>query len=245
MTIIKQIILLIIILIVSNILVFIYCFKKGMHEFILYANNLFNTKIKIINSKNINNFRKDRLLIMANHFNGTDYLSIAQVFNNLNKNKKLYTVAFSHILTNDINKNILTNTAAIFNDYFFKLNNLLPYKKGNKNSGQEIKEKILKAINENNTVLIFPEGTSTIKGIPESFKPGSFELCKNNNISILPLTIKYNKNIGVNQNQNANFLNWFNFESTIYIHDIITPQSCIDSTEMMNKTLEVIRYPLI
>jgi 1-acyl-sn-glycerol-3-phosphate acyltransferase len=245
MSIIKQIILLIVIIIISNILILIYSIKKGLKDFTLYVNNLINMKIKTINTKNINNFTKDRLIIMSNHMNGTDYIPIAQIFNNFNKNKKIYTIVTSTLVSDKVNKNILTNTINLFSESFLKFCNFISYTKKDINSGQEVRKKIIEEINNNNTILLFPEGKVTKKGIPNSFKPGSFELCKENSISILPISIKYNKKIGVNDGDNANFLEWFNLEPTLYIHDIINPDEYTNVNELMQKTLDVIRKPLI
>ena len=247
MSIIKQIILLIILIIIANILIFIHCLRKGMPGFTLYVNNLINMKIKTINTKNINNFNKDRLIIMSNHMNGTDYIPIAQIFNkfNNNKNKKLYTVVTSKLLSSDENKNILTNTIKYFSKSFFQFCNFISYKKKDKNSGKGVRLKILEEISNNNTILLFPEGMVTKKGIPDSFKPGSFEICKENSISILPISIKYNRNIGVNEGDNTKFIKWFNLEPIIYIHDIINPDNYTNVNDMMQKTLDVIREPLI
>ncbi len=247
MSIIKQIVFLIVIIIISNILILIYSIRKGVTGLTLYINNLSNIKIKTINTKNLNNFTKDRIIIMANHMNGIDYFPIAQIFNNLNKNnnKKLYTVVISTLFNIEKNKNIITNSMNYFGDSFINYCNLIKYVKNNKDSGLEVRKKIVEEINNNNTVLIFPEGTVTPKGIPQTFRPGSFEICKQNSISILPITIKYNKNLGVNPDEEAKFIDWFNTEATIYIHDIIKPDDCIDSNDMMQKTLNVIREPLI
>jgi len=245
MSIIKKIILLIVIIIILNILIFIYCLKKGMPGFTLYVNNLIDMKTKTINTKNINNFTKDRLIIMCNHMNGTDYIPIAQIFNKLNKNKKIYAIVLSTIVNSKQNKNLLTNTINLFGESFLKYCNFISYTKKDKNSGQEVRKKIIEEINNNNTILVFPEGKVTKKGIPDSFKPGTFEICKENSISILPISIKYNKNIGVNDNENAKFLDWFNIESTLYIHDIINPDEYTNVNELMQKTLDVIRKPLI
>ncbi len=245
MSIIKQIILLIVIIIISNILILIYCLRKGMPGFTLYVGNLTNIKIKTINTKYINNFTKDRLIIMSNHMNGSDYIPIAQVFNNLNKNKKIYTIVTSKLVSAEENKNILTNTINMFGNSFFKFCNFISYTKRDKESGQKVKELMLEEINNNNTILVFPEGIVTKNGIPTSFKPGSFELCKEHSISILPISIKYTTNIGVNEGDNTKFMDWFNLEPTLYIHDIINPDKFTNVNELMQKTLDVIRKPLI
>jgi 1-acyl-sn-glycerol-3-phosphate acyltransferase len=245
MPILKQIILLILVIIFSNILVLIYSIRKGAYGLTLYINNLINIKIKTINTNNLHNFTKNRIIIMTNHMNGIDYLPIAQVFNNLNKNKKLYTVVTSTLFSAEQNKNMITNTMDLFGDSFFNYCNFIKYIKRDKDSGKQVRQKIIEIINNNNTVLLFPEGIVTRKGIPESFKPGSFEICKENSISILPITIKYNKDLGVNENENGKFLDWINTEVTLYIHDIIIPNKCVNANEMMQKTLDAIRKPLI
>jgi 1-acyl-sn-glycerol-3-phosphate acyltransferase len=245
MSVIKQIILLIIIIVISNILILIYSIKKGVCGFLLYLNNLANIKIKTKNTYNLENFTKDRIIIMANHLNGIDYFPIAQIFNNLNKNKSLYTIVTSKIFNAEQNKNIITNSMNYFGDSFINYCNLIKYIKGDKESGKEVRKKIVEVINNNNTVLLFPEGIVTRKGIPESFRPGSFEICKENSISILPITIKYNKKLGVNSDENAKFMDWFNTCATLYIHDIINPNDCVDSNDIMQKTLNAIRKPLL
>jgi 1-acyl-sn-glycerol-3-phosphate acyltransferase len=205
-------------------------------------------KIKIVNYNNINNFTKDRLIIMSNHYIAIDYFPIAQIFNNLNKNpdKKLYTVINSKLL-NENNKDVLSKSLGLFDKKFYKYSNCIEYTRGDKESGKIVRKNIIDTINNNNVILLFPEGIITRKGIPESFKPGSFEICKENSISILPLTIKYNKNIGLNENEKdkVDFKKWFNVEATIYVHDIITPDSCINANDMMQKTFNIIRSPLI
>jgi hypothetical protein len=40
-------------------------------------------------------------------------------------------------------------------------------------------------------------------------------------------------------------MEWFNTDATLYIHDIINHDDCIDSNDMMQKTLNAIREPLI
>jgi 1-acyl-sn-glycerol-3-phosphate acyltransferase len=76
-------------------------------------------------------------------------------------------------------------------------------------------------IKENNSVLLFPEGTTTRKGIPEDFKPGSFKMCSENKIKILPITLEYDKRVGRNNNDEFNVFKWFNTTATITIHEPI------------------------
>ena len=48
-------------------------------------------------------------------------------------------------------------------------------------------------------VLVFPEGTSTIKGPVANFKTGSFESAMEASAPIQPITLWYSEPIGMNR----------------------------------------------
>jgi 1-acyl-sn-glycerol-3-phosphate acyltransferase len=66
--------------------------------------------------------------------------------------------------------------------------------------------------------LVFPEGTSTRDGKPQQFNPGIFKLCAEYNIPIIPITLVYDKNIGLNKEDNINYRDWMNNTITTIIH---------------------------
>jgi 1-acyl-sn-glycerol-3-phosphate acyltransferase len=101
---------------------------------------------------------------------------------------------------------------------------------------------MLEKISNNHSVLIFPEGETTRTGIPQNFRPGSFKLCADNNIYILPVTLKYDKNIGVNRTEPININNWHNTTATIIFHPLIYNK---DADILMQQVFNKIREPFI
>jgi len=74
---------------------------------------------------------------------------------------------------------------------------VIPYERGDKNSGKKVREMIAKTILEKKrSVIVFPEGTTITSFGPQKFFKGSFEVAFNNNIIIQPITIKYDGNCG-------------------------------------------------
>ena len=47
-------------------------------------------------------------------------------------------------------------------------------------------------------IIIYPEGTNTKNGKPKDFKNGIMRLCSANYMKVLPITINYNKDLGLN-----------------------------------------------
>jgi 1-acyl-sn-glycerol-3-phosphate acyltransferase len=187
--------------------------------FVNFFINFFNLKIKVIGKENLQNYKKLKLIIMSNHMNGIDYAIIVHTINHFtNKNKKIYTIVKHDLLGSDIDDNIISNILSLFKNNIYNKLNFLSYERGNKNSGEKIKKLILKTINNGHNILLFPEGECSRTGIPNNFKPGSFKLCSENNIWILPITLKFDKNIGVNRNDPVDINKWFNVTATIYIH---------------------------
>jgi 1-acyl-sn-glycerol-3-phosphate acyltransferase len=241
--IIKLIIIIIIILLLS-----LY-FSEYIHlcDVLTFIINCIDLKINIKGIKNLDNFDNKRLIIMANHIAPYDYFIIVYVLLQLTKtNRKINTIATHKIYCIDNEgKN------PFLNDIKKKLNKLLNfilYIKGNKESGEFVKKKILKKINKNEIILLFPEGNVTKTGISKEFKPGSFKLCVENSIDILPITIIYEKKIGLNSNeQNFNsriqqFINLFGSNITLYIHEPIYDKKW---DVLMDKVYNTIHKPFI
>ena len=181
--------------------------------------NFFNIKIKVYGKNNLKNYNNLNLIIMSNHLNATDVAVIIHVLNYYtNQNKKIYTIAKADIFGNKDDDNIICNFLSIFKNNLFNKLNLIPYERGNKESGEKIKKNMLEIINNNNNILIFPEGECSRTGIPREFKPGSFKMCSENNIWILPITLKYDQDIGVNRTDKIYMSKWFNISAHMYIH---------------------------
>ena len=110
---------------------------------------------------------------------------------------------------------------------------LISYIRGNSKSGMECKEIIKKTIKSHN-IIIMPEGTSTMCGIPKAFKKGIFYLAYENKIPIIPLSLKYNRDIGINPGDKINLSNWVDIEANIYVHDEINPEDFNNPDELHN-----------
>ena len=177
--------------------------------------NFFNFKIKIKNPENLK-YINERVIIMGNHYSPCDSGIIMYIFNKIT-NKKIYSVSKHNIFGDKTDTSTLSNFLSLFKG-LYNFFNLIPYEKGNKQSGEEVKNKMLRVVNENNTVIIFPEGTTSRKGIPSEFKPGSFKMCAENSIKIIPITLEYDKRIGMGQNDQFDINTWFNTGVTITIH---------------------------
>jgi 1-acyl-sn-glycerol-3-phosphate acyltransferase len=178
---------------------------------------------------------------MANHYTGIDYPIIYHAINYYtNYKKNIYTIVKHNLFGDEIDKSTISNLLGFFKNDLYKLLNFIPYIRDNKDSGNIIKQEMMKIINNNDTILLFPEGTGTKNGIPNNFKSGSFRFCSENNIKILPLTIIFNKNIGASRNDNINLNNWFNINAKIIIHEPIYDSNWLN---LKNKVFNKIKEP--
>lgn len=217
--------------------------RTNTNSFINFVLNVCNTNIKIKGVKNLKNFNNKKILIMANHLNGFDYGPIVYSLIHYTKNKKkIYAIVKHNLLGDKTDKNLVLNSLALIKNKMFTLLNLIPYERNNKNSGDIVKQIMLEKINDGDTVLVFPEGKPTRSGIPESFKPGSFKLCADNEIEILPITIEFDKKIGLDTTDPVILKKWFNLNTIIHIHKT---QYDKNWEILMNTVFNKIREPLI
>jgi 1-acyl-sn-glycerol-3-phosphate acyltransferase len=201
----------------------LYTFSNGNFNNLLniYING-FNIKIKVYGQKNLLNLTKEKCILMCNHINPIDFAVIKHVVNNYTKQQKnIYTIVKHNLFGDKTDKNMLSNMLGYMKKDLYNKLQFIPYERGNKNSGNIIKKKILKIIDKKNTILLFPDGETRKDGIPQDFKPGSFKICASNKIKILPITLKYKENIGINRKDPVNINNWFNVNANIYIHPLI------------------------
>jgi 1-acyl-sn-glycerol-3-phosphate acyltransferase len=125
----------------------------------------------------------------------------------------------------------------------------IPYKRGDKEDGSNVKNKIVESLHSGKNILVFPEGTARRDGIPKDFKVGIFQLAIENKLRILPITIKYDKDIGSEKGEPVKFLNLFNNGVNIYIHDIIDEtDECYqinDPVALKQKTFNIITSAML
>lgn len=217
--------------------------RTNCNSFINFALNLFNTQIKVKGINNLKNFNNKRIIIMSNHINGYDSAPILYALTHYTKNKKkIYVVAKHNVFGDETDKNIISNSLALIKDQMFTLLNLIPYERNNRKSGDKVKKLMLEKIDNGDTVLIFPEGSTSKTGIPTQFKPGSFKMCADNDISILPITLEFDKKIGLDTSDPVKLEKWFNLITTIHIHKSIYDKNW---QILMDNVFNKIREPLI
>ena len=170
---------------------------------------ILNNKIKCINDmKNIKGS-----IIIANHYNGID----AVIISRLSSNNK-YVIVKDDILSTPETKNYLTNLCNSFSNIFFEGYGLIPYTRGCKKSGIQVKKKILEITRKGYNVIVFAEGTSTRYGKSKEFKNGIFRLSVDNNIPIIPITLIYDKNIGLGKGDFFKIEDFMNNKVLAIIH---------------------------
>ena len=227
---------------------FYHGISKQIYIGLIYINNLiFNRQINI--HGNIEHLRKNKLLIMMNHYDGVlDWHIINNLYYKFNSNNMLHTIVKSNIVGDPEDRSFMSINMSYFKKSFINAANFIPYTRGNKEDGVVVKNKIVNSLNNDKNILIFPEGTTRRNGIPQDFKHGIFQLAIDNNLDILPITLKFNKDIGIEKEDPLNFKVLFDNKADIYIHDILTSETeeCYKNKDyigLKNKTLKLICSP--
>jgi 1-acyl-sn-glycerol-3-phosphate acyltransferase len=193
------------------------------------CDDVLNNKINVIG--NVPKLDKP-CIIMANHYNFNDYVVI----------KKALQIHFNVIAKSDImSENNFCPGLGQLESLLFNSFHIIPYQRGNRCNGMLIKEKIKEQIANGNNVLIFPEGTTHRNGIPKEFKKGIFHLCHDNHIPILPLTLVFDKDIGLEKQDSFNIFNIFDVNATLHVHDIIQESDNMES--LRKKVFNIIKSP--
>jgi 1-acyl-sn-glycerol-3-phosphate acyltransferase len=181
---------------------------------------LLNTKIKI--HGNTDALKNDNVLLMSNHYDGImDVAVLSKLYYNHNKKNIINTVVKHNIIGDPNDKQIITDLLYYVKDSIIKSLYFIPYKRGDREHGKVVKNIIADAIEDNKNILIFPEGTTHIDGISKDFRHGIFQLAVEKKMNILPITLKYDKDIGSERNDPLNLHNLFDNTVDIYIHDLI------------------------
>jgi 1-acyl-sn-glycerol-3-phosphate acyltransferase len=177
------------------------------------------TNNKITVHGNTEAFKQNNLLIMANHYAGLDFGILTDLYYQHNRENILYTIAKSNLLGDSQDKSVISKMLYYVKDSYMASKYLIPYKRGDKEDGTVVKEKIAGYLEQNANIMVFPEGTTSKNGVPLQFKSGIFKLAVEKKISILPITLKYKKDIGSVIGEPLIFSKWFDNELDIYIHD--------------------------
>ena len=173
-----------------------------------FNKSILSNKIKYINESVLNTLSsgKKGVIIVSNHINFTDATLILSKINS-------YVIVKSDLLKTEFRH------LDVITDAFNSGLKFIPYIRGNKEDGENTKRKILNVINNNNNVLLFPEGTSQASSkniLP--FKKGIFHLAFENNIRIFPIVINYKSdNYGVDKVTRFNLSHILNNKDDIHI----------------------------
>jgi 1-acyl-sn-glycerol-3-phosphate acyltransferase len=167
------------------------------------------------------NLKQQNCIYVSNHYEGVDFSIIMQQLSFPGFNAT-YTISKSDLAL----PHKFGVVADALNNTFMNSLNLIPYKRGNKESGINVLQQVEEKFNNNKHInlLVFPEGESRKYGIPSSFKPGIFKFAEQHNIPIIPITIYYKPFIGSNRGDARNLSLWLNNDVQVFIHEKISPQ---------------------
>jgi len=203
---------------------------------------LTNIILRIANVKtkthgNTHYLNDSNMLIMSNHYEGLDGLIFLSIMNKPSNN--LYSVVKSDLVGNELDKNAISYILSFIKKAFMESSNLISYKRGDKQSGEDVKDAIIEKITRNKSnVLVFPDGTTHKHGIAKDFKNGIFHLASDENIEILPITLVYDRDdFGSERGESVNFLSWMNITCNVHVHEKIKGKNW---EELKQKTFDAI-----
>jgi 1-acyl-sn-glycerol-3-phosphate acyltransferase len=188
---------------------------------------------------NSDNLKKNKLLVMCNHYDGMDFFALSHLLNC----NKLYTIVKDDLVGGSNHQSFISDIFYYFKNAFYHSSNFVPYKRGVKDDSSIIKKIIVEKI-ENNNILIFPEGRARTNGIPEDFKHGIFKLAVENKLNILPISIKYDKNAGSEMNGPVDLFKWVDLSANIHVHDIVSSENK-DFLKLKDEVFKIITSVLI
>jgi 1-acyl-sn-glycerol-3-phosphate acyltransferase len=199
---------------------------------------------------NTTNFSNNNLLIMSNHYHG--FLDPNLIYNLYYKNnyiETLHAIVKADFFTDPTYEQNILHAMSCIQDTLLSSGYLIPYKRGDKADGQKIRNTIVDTLSHGKNILVFPEGTSHKNGVPKEFKKGTFEVAVANKLRILPITIKYAKDIGKEKGEPLELLNVFDNVVDIYIHDLIDENDEYYTQQnpegLKDKVFDIITAPLL
>lgn len=222
-------------IIVANVMC---CLPDHIYQYIFYVlicgfNACMNNKV--ITYGNVENLKQQNCIYICNHYDGVDFPLIIQLLSYPGFNAT-YTISKSDLAI----PHKFGKIASIVNTSFMNALNLIPYYRGDKQSGINVLQQVEDKFNKNKHInlLLFPEGEARKYGISVNFKPGIFKFAEQHNIPIIPITIYYKPFIGENKGDPTNniFL-WLNNDVKVFIHEKILPQ---DYKLMLEQSFDVI-----
>lgn len=222
-----KLVLIIIITIAFALSVIIAMFIKGKKVFYKFAKiwsklllRISNIKINIYNTADINN--QNSYVYISNH---SSLFDIPILLSILNLNTRI-------MYKEELEK------IPIFG-YCLKLSPFISVKRENKENALESFRNSIEAIKQNDSVIIFPEGTRSINGELGVFKKGAFLLALKSGKDIIPITIKdANKILPKGKIIiNSTIVN-------VYIHNNIKIDNNLDTNKLINQVYNIINCKL-
>ena len=232
----------VVVIVIINIISFKILPEIYSHMFFI---KIIETLIYILNFKiyvhgNTDNLKKNKLLVMCNHYDGIDFIALSNI---LSPNK-LYTIVKHDLVGGSNHQSFISDMFYYFKNAFYYSGCFIPYKRGDKDDSAIIKKIIVEKIENNNNILIFPEGRARTDGIPEDFKHGIFKLAVENKLNILPISIKYDKNAGSEMNGPVDLFKWLDLSANIHVHDIVSSENK-DFLKLKDEVFKIITSVLI
>jgi 1-acyl-sn-glycerol-3-phosphate acyltransferase len=238
--------------VITNIILYHILPQQISKQIYIVLNNMIifltHSQIKIHgNVDNLNN----NLLIMSNHYDGIiDANILFNLYYKHNCDNILYSIVKSTLMCDPEDKQLIIRLMSCVKNGFINSSYFIPYKRGDKEDGNNVKNIIVETIRAKKNVLVFPEGTTRTNGIPKDFKNGIFQLAVENKINILPITLKFEKDIGSEKGEPIKILNIFDNVVDIYIHEVIDSTSDEfyqknDFIGLKQKTFDIIKAPMM
>ncbi len=218
-------------------LILILFYSKFDYE--IFAKNIIElafsfSEVQYIDRDKIEFIRKENkegkgVLLLMNHYSGLDIMFLVGLI-------EFYSVVKSDLLGEIINEDESWLITYLKEEVFEKLQ-FIPYKRGDKKSGDEVKDIILKNIKSGKNVIVFPEGTTQhCFKKPLEFKKGIFHLAHENNIPIFSFSINYSKDIGFNKKETTDFVHIFMQKADVrlYCNGIFYPEYYSNMDDLYN-----------
>ena len=159
------------------------------------------------------------VIIMLNHYSGVDPLFLYDYIS-------FYSITKSDLLGEIVNEDDNWLFSYMKDEFFEKLK-FISYKRGDKQSGEEVKKKVYEIIQSGKNVIMFPEGTvQHCFHKPLPFKKGIFHLAHEKKIPIFTLSLNYSKDIGLNREESLDIIDIFEKrpDVKIYCNGMYYPQ---------------------
>ncbi len=193
---------------------------------------MYKEKIEWIKRENENG---RGVLLMMNHICGKDTLFLYDFID-------FYSVVKSDLLGEVVQEDE-SWLLSYMKDEIFEKCKFIPYLRGDKKSGEEVKKTIVKTIQEGKNIIVFPEGTTQHcfqKPLP--FKKGIFDIAYEHQIPIFTFSINYSKDVGFLKGETYDFSHIFKQKPDvkIYCNGIFYPEQYMSMLDLLENVYDSI-----